>query len=157
VTIPPDAYRALVVSYVEGLERMGIRKVGVWSWHGGNFTFLRELGETYDGTARLACYSDLERFIQLMTDAHAGGLETSTMLAAHPELVRPFDGVRGYTAAEPGWLDRLFVEGIRPISETGVLGDLTGANAEAGEAIFRALADEVAAFLRRELGLSSAR
>jgi creatinine amidohydrolase len=169
VTVPPDAYRALVVSYIEGLERMGIRKIGVWSWHGGNFTFVRELGETYEGAAQLACYSNLARFIELMlsagaeggvnapeTDVHAGGLETSTMLAAHPELVRPYDDVKGYTAAEPGWLERLFVEGIRPISETGVLGDVTGANAEAGEAIFAALADEVAGFLRRELSLRGA-
>jgi creatinine amidohydrolase/Fe(II)-dependent formamide hydrolase-like protein len=89
------------------------------------------------------------------TDVHAGGLETSTMLAAHSELVRPFDGVRGYTAAEPGWLERLFVEGIRPISETGVLGDLAGANAEAGEAIFSAVADELAGFFRAELDLAA--
>jgi creatinine amidohydrolase len=89
------------------------------------------------------------------TDVHAGGLETSTMLAAYPELVRPFSGVKGYTAAEPGWLQRLFVEGIRPISESGVLGDPTGANAEAGEAIFSAVADEMAGFFRAELGLSA--
>ena len=168
ITIPPDAYRALVVSYVEGLERMGIRKVGVWSWHGGNFGFVRELGETYDGVARLACYADLDRFFELMlavgaehgvdapeTDAHAGGLETSTMLAVRPDLVRPFDGVTGYTAAEEGWLQRMFAEGIRPVSETGVLGDVRGANAEAGEAIFAALADEVAGFFHAELGLAA--
>lgn len=168
VSIPPDAYRELVASYVEGLERMGIGKVGVWSWHGGNFAFVREFVDGYEGEARVAGYSDLTRMLELMlaagatagvhapeTDVHAGGLETSTMLAAHPELVRPFDGVKGYTAAEPGWLQRLFVEGIRPISESGVLGDLTGANAEAGEAIFAAIADEVAGFFRVELDLAS--
>ena len=169
VTVPPDAYRALTVSYLEGLERMGIRKIGLWSWHGGNFGFVRELADGYDGTAQVAGYSNLGRFIELMlqggaaaglnapeTDAHAGGLETSTMLAAHPDLVRPFDGVEGYTAAEPGWLERLFVEGIRPISESGVLGDVRGANAAAGEAIFVALADELAAFFSAELGLAQA-
>jgi creatinine amidohydrolase len=168
VSIPPDAYLALVTSYVEGLERMGISKVGLWSWHGGNFTFVREFVDGYEGEARVAGYSNLTRMLELMmsagaaggvhapeTDVHAGGLETSTMLAAHSELVRPFDGVRGYTAAEPGWLERLFVEGIRPISETGVLGDLAGANAEAGEAIFSAVADELAGFFRAELDLAA--
>jgi creatinine amidohydrolase len=167
VTVPPDAYRALVVSYLEGLERMGIGKIGVWSSHGGNFGFVRELAAEYAGEARLAGYSDLSRFVEVMleaagatglhapeTDVHAGGLETSMMLAEYPELVRPFDRIEGYTAAEPGWLDRLFVEGIRPISESGVLGDLTGANAGAGEAIFGALADELAAFFVRELELA---
>jgi creatinine amidohydrolase len=167
VTVPPDAYRALAVSYLEGLERMGIGKIGVWSWHGGNFGFVRELAADYDGVAQLAGYSDLEGFVETMmraaadvglqapeTDWHAGGLETSTMLAAYPELVRPFDGIQGYTAAEPGWIERLFVEGIRPISESGVLGDVRGANAEAGDAIFAALADEVAAFFSAELDLA---
>ena len=167
VTVPPDAYRALTVSYLEGLERMGIRKIGLWSWHGGNFGFVREFTDGYDGAARIAGYSDLLRFFELMaeaaaatglivpeSDAHAGGLETSTMLAERPELVRPFDDVEGYTAAEPGWLERIFAEGIRPISPSGVLGDVAGANAQAGEAIFAALADELAAFFASELELA---
>lgn len=87
------------------------------------------------------------------TDVHAGGLETSLMLAAFPDLVRPFDGVQGYVAAEPGWLQRIFEEDIRPISESGVLGDLKGANPEVGEALFAALADELAGYFTRELGL----
>ena len=166
VTVPPDAYRDLVVSYLEGLERMGIRKIGLWSSHGGNFGFVGELASEYGGQAMVAGYSDLGRFLEVMmgaaaehglhppeTDVHAGGLETSMMLAAYPELVRPFDGVEGYTAAEPGWLPRLFAEGIRPLSETGVLGDVSGANPEVGKAIFAALADELAAYFTRELRL----
>ena len=129
VTVPPNAYRALVVSYLEGLERTGIRKVAVFSSHGGNFGFVRDLTAEYDGDLTLAGYSDLERFLEVMmaaaaevglqapeTDVHAGGLETSMMLAAYSGLVRPFDGVEGYTAAEPGWLQRIF-EDIRPVSE----------------------------------------
>jgi creatinine amidohydrolase len=167
VTIPPDAYRVLTVSYVEGLERMGIRKVALWSWHGGNFAFVREFADGYDGLAQIAGYSDLMGFVGVMaeaaartglvapeTDVHAAGLETSTVLAERPELVRPFDRVEGYTAAEPGWLDRLFSEGIRPLSASGVLGDVTGANAPAGELIFAALADALAAFFASELELA---
>ena len=45
------------------------------------------------------------------TDVHAGGLETSMMLAAFPEFVRPLDQVTGYTQATPGWLERIFAEG----------------------------------------------
>jgi creatinine amidohydrolase len=170
VTVPPEAYRELVVAYLEGLERMGIEKIGVWSSHGGNFAFVGELVGTRRGTARLAGYSDLGRFVDVMlaaagdvglhapeTDVHAGGLETSMMLAAYHELVRPFDGVEGYTAAEEGWLERMFADGIRAVSETGVLGDLRGANAEAGAAIFAALADELAGFFAAELGLELAK
>ena len=166
VTVPPDAYRALVVSYVEGLERMGIRKIAVFSSHGGNFAFIRDLVAGYAGAATLAGYSDLGRFLGVMieaaaeaglhapeTDVHAGGLETSMMLAAYGETVRPFDGVEGYTAAEPGWLDRIFEDGIRPVSESGVLGDVRGASPAIGVALFAALADELASYFIGELGL----
>jgi len=166
VTVPPDAYRELVVSYLEGLERMGIRKIAVFSSHGGNFGFVRDLEAEYESEATLVGYSDLGRFLEVMiaaaaelgldapeTDAHAGGLETSMMLAAYPDLVRPFDGVHGYTAAEPGWLQRIFEEGIRPISESGVLGDVRGANREVGDALFAALAEELAGYFTRALDL----
>ena len=166
VTVPSAAYHALVGAYLEGLERMGIRKIAVFSAHGGNFGFVGELARGWSGEARVAGYSDLGRFLEVMlraarelgldvpeSDAHAGGLETSMMLSAYPELVRAFDGVEGYTAGEPGWLDRIFAEGIRPVSESGVLGDVRGANAQAGEAILAALAAELAAFFERELDL----
>ena len=169
VTVPPDAYQALVVSYLEGLERMGIRKIALFSWHGGNFGFVQEFVDSWDGTAQVAGYADLGRFIELMmqtaaahglhvpeTDVHAGGLETSMMLAAFPDLVRPFGEVNGLIAAEPGWLERIFAEGIRPVSETGVLGDVRGANAEAGEAIFAAMAEELAGFFADQLQLDCA-
>jgi creatinine amidohydrolase len=166
VTVPPDAYRELVVSYLQGLERMGIRKIAVFSSHGGNFGFVRDLTAEYDGEATLAGYSDLGRFVEVMmaaaaelgldapdTDTHAGALETSMMLAAYPDLVRPFDGVDGYTAAEPGWLERIFEKGIRPVSESGVLGDVRGANREVGDALFAALAAELAGYFTRALDL----
>jgi creatinine amidohydrolase len=169
VTVQQDAYRALVVSYLEGLERMGVRKIAIFSSHGGNFGFVGELVGSWEGEAKLAGYADLRRFIEVMmvaaaeaglqapeTDAHAGGLETSMMLATFPELVRPFDGVVGYTAAEPGWLERIFAEGIRPVSESGVLGDVSGASAPVGEALFAGMADELATFFARELQLERA-
>ena len=63
------------------------------------------------------------------------------------------DEVEGYTAAEPGWLQRIFEEGIRPVSESGVLGNVRGANREVGDALFAALANELAGHFTRELGL----
>jgi creatinine amidohydrolase len=169
VTVPPDAYHALVVAYLEGLERTGIRKIAVFSSHGGNFGFVGEAVDRWEGKAQLAGYSDLRRFLAVMlesaakaglaapeTDVHAGGLETSMMLAAYPSLVRPFEGVEGYRTAEPGWFERLFAEGVRPLSPSGVLGDVRGATAAVGEALIAALADELAGFFARELGLELA-
>jgi creatinine amidohydrolase len=166
--VPSDAYRALVGSYLEGLERTGIGKIAVVSTHGGNFEFAAKLAADWPGEARIACYSDLGRFLDIcrhasaqaglplpLTDAHAGGMETSMMLASFPEFVRPFHGVSGYTAAEPGWRERVFA-GIHNLSLTGVLGDVRGSNASAGEAVFAALSEELADFFARELDVGLA-
>jgi creatinine amidohydrolase len=167
VTIPEGAFREVVLAYVEGLERMGIREVAVFSTHGGNFAFLKELSETVQRPgAKLIAYSDLVGYLAVMmdgarsaglvppaSDAHAGGLETSQALYAFPELVRPFEQVSGYTEAEEGWLDRILTEGIRAVSESGVLGDPSGASAAAGKAIFDALADELARWIGEAFGV----
>ena len=49
-------------------------------------------------------------------------------------------------------MDRLHNEGMKALSPNGVLGRPAGANATAGKAICDALADELAAWVRRETG-----
>lgn len=73
-------------------------------------------------------------------DLHAGYTETSLMLALAPDLVRP-------SAATPGpspTIADLIRHGVRPLSESGVLGDPSGATPEAGIEIFRRLTDDLA-------------
>ena len=83
------------------------------------------------------------------TDVHAAGLETSTDARCPPQFVRPFDGVKGYTAAEPGWLERLFVDGKAIARSARTVSSATSRaqTPRVGEAIFAALADELAVFL----------
>jgi creatinine amidohydrolase len=88
------------------------------------------------------------------TDAHAGGLETSQMLFVFGEdRIDVPPGLEGYVAAEPGWLDRVPVEGMRALTPNGVLGRPAGATAAAGAAICAALAAELAGWMTRELSL----
>ena len=47
------------------------------------------------------------------------------------------DGVEGYTAAEPGWMERIWADGIAALSSTGVLGDPSGATAAGGSGDLR--------------------
>ena len=91
------------------------------------------------------------------TDVHAGALETSVGLALFGGLVGDHDGVEGYTAAEPGWMERIWADGIAALSSTGVLGDPSGATAATGQAIFDALADELAGWIAREFDVPLAR
>ena len=114
----------------------------------------------------MIAYDDLLGFVRVMdeaartyglvapeTDAHAGALETSVGLALFGGLVGDHDGVEGYTAAEPGWMERIWADGIAALSSSGVLGDPSGATAAAGQAIFDALADELAGWIAREFHL----
>jgi creatinine amidohydrolase len=164
VSVDAGVYESLVRSYLEGIERMGIGRVGIFSSHGGNFRFVDEFIQSYKGPLHLAGYSDLGQFVQVMrdaaaaagvevpdTDIHAGGLETSCMLAEFPHLVRPFAEVTGLTTADADWLGRMLREGVRAFSETGVLGEPRDATAEAGAAILGAIADELADFFTDNL------
>jgi creatinine amidohydrolase len=81
-----------------------------------------------------------------VTDVHAGLLETSQALHLFPQLVRSFEDVVGYVEAQPGWLDRLFAEGVKALSPNGVLGDPRGATADAGRLIIDSLAGRIAAW-----------
>jgi creatinine amidohydrolase/Fe(II)-dependent formamide hydrolase-like protein len=83
-------------------------------------------------------------------------METSQMLDAYPDAVRPFADVVGYTAAEADWQERLWAEGIHGLTENGVLGDPRPATAEAGAATTAAIRDELVRWICDELGFTRA-
>jgi creatinine amidohydrolase len=71
-------------------------------------------------------------------DAHAGELETSVMLALAPERVWWERAVAGETRPVGELMDALRSGGVRAVSDSGVLGDPTGAGAERGRALLDA-------------------
>lgn len=80
-------------------------------------------------------------------EPHAGRTETSMMLAARPNTVRMRDAVRGNTRPIAELMPELRTGGVRAVSDSGILGDPTGAAAEEG----RALLDDLASALVREV------
>lgn len=166
VSLSRETFGGWIEAHVQAFERVGILRVAIFSGHGGNFAFIGELAKSYAGSARVIAYDDLLGFTRVMdaaarscgleapeTDVHAGSLETSLVLArCEPGLVRDFTGVDGYTAAEEGWMDRIWSDGLAALTSTGVLGDPAGSSAEAGEAIFEALVAELADWIAREFG-----
>jgi creatinine amidohydrolase len=170
VTVTPEVFGGLVIAHIEAFERMGIRRVALFSGHGGNFTELGRIAARYEDASpatTVIAYDDLVRFIDVfmeagrsvgldppVTDAHAGLLETSVALALfEPGEVRPWQEVEGYTAAEPGWLERLMSSGVHEASSNGVLGSPAAATPEAGRVLIDALAAELATWITTELGL----
>ncbi len=73
-------------------------------------------------------------------DPHAGHAETSLMLTIAPAEVRLDRAVAGPIPT----LDQLVRHGVRPLSDSGVLGDPTTANAADGEQLFHRFADQLA-------------
>jgi creatinine amidohydrolase len=171
VHLPEEVVRGYVVAYVTAFSKLGVDKIALISSHGGNFSLLGEIARSYpgvDGGPQVIAYDDLPEYLAVMkraaaaaglevpeTDAHAGGLETSQMLYLRgAEAITVPPGLEGYVEAERGWLDTLLNEGIHALSPIGVLGRPDGATAAAGEAICRALADELAAWIAAELGVA---
>jgi creatinine amidohydrolase len=172
VTFSEELFGGAIDAYVEAFERMGIENVVIFSGHGGNLDFLGRYEAAHaekDSSLRLIAHHDLWGYVDAMfagaraggfepvpTDIHAGGVETSQGLALFPELVRPFDGVDGYTDGEEGWLERMLRDGMKSVSPSGVLGDVTPSTAAAGEQIFRHITDYLVGWITESLGYERA-
>jgi creatinine amidohydrolase len=65
-------------------------------------------------------------------DPHAGRAETAMQLALHPQRVDMSRAVAGDTRPLAELLPALRAGGVRAVSESGILGDPTGANAAEG-------------------------
>jgi mycofactocin precursor peptide peptidase len=76
-------------------------------------------------------------------DPHAGHVETSLQLALHPEHVRAGRAVAGDLRPLTELLPLLQQGGVRAVTDTGVLGDATTANAAEGRRIFAQLVDDL--------------
>jgi creatinine amidohydrolase len=171
VHLPEELLGGTIAAYVDAFERLGLRDVAIFSAHGGNFAFLGRYRDEHDarGSAtRLIAYDDIAAYVRAMfagarrgglepcaSDVHAGGVETSQMLTVRPELVRSFAGVEGYTLAEDGFLDQVLEEGLLAVTDTGVLGDVSGSSAVAGAGIFDALTAELVRWIVGALGFTA--
>jgi mycofactocin system creatininase family protein len=80
-------------------------------------------------------------------DAHAGRTETSIMLALAPGHVLRGEARAGQRAPIADLLPQLQANGVRAVSDNGVLGDPTGARAEEGRELLRAATRDLATML----------
>lgn len=110
--------------------------------HGGNLDALRLAVGTLRREHRDAAWCNCTA---PGADAHAGHTETSVLLHLSPLHVRDHASVSGNAAPLAELMPHLRTGGLAAVSDSGVLGDPTGASAEAGAAIF---AEMVAGCLR---------
>jgi creatinine amidohydrolase len=155
LTLPSDLLSGIAVSVARALSDHGLNRLVFVNGHGSNCAPL-------DASARTLVHDDIHVFVfnwwqaaagkitELFPDAtaHAGSLETSLMLAIHPDWVRQ---ERISEAAGSGsW--GTFIEGVQvgfdaiEFSEAGNVGDPRLADPEKGRAVLTAACGSLSRF-----------
>jgi creatinine amidohydrolase len=153
VSISAATLHAVVRDIAESLRRSGVDALILVNGHGGNYVLRNVVQESVGTGTRMALFpgsadwdtARTEAGIQTPahSDMHAGEVETSILLHAHPELVRP-----GYESSDFLADDRrhLLTLGMPAYTESGVIGRPSLATAGKGKEILAALVDSFAEY-----------
>jgi creatinine amidohydrolase len=159
--VSEDTFRAYVRDVVNGLAHHGFDRVVLVNGHGGNVDALREV------TGTITRHDDAYAVPFTWFDAvgehtsemgHGGPLETSLLLATHPDLVDPERLEAARDGGSDGWGEwsgrvNLAFDSAE-FTDNGTVGDPTAATAEWGEELLdlaaAALADLLAAVAERD-------
>jgi creatinine amidohydrolase len=162
IDLRPDTLIATLIDTLRSLAAQGVEDVFVFSAHGGNVATLHDqlarlaaavpggrVRAATDLDALTACLHETARTFGVTPEAaghHAGEVETSIMLALHPELVRLDALTPGYVTptADP---QTLFCPDLRRHAPNGTVGDPRGATALRGERYLAAWTDVLVAAL----------
>jgi creatinine amidohydrolase len=147
VSISATTLAAVVADIADSLHRSGVAKLVLVNGHGGNYVLANVVQEAGGDLAlfpTLEIWEKSRREAGIVTmadtDMHAGELETSLLLHAHPDLVRPGYGSSDHLADDR---EHLLTLGLAAYTESGVIGRPSLASADKGR---DALASLVASF-----------
>jgi creatinine amidohydrolase len=154
VSISSVTLHAVVRDIAASLRRSGVDALVLVNGHGGNYVLGNVVQESSAQGESMALFPAAEDWetareragvrTSLLTDMHAGEIETSILLHAHPELVRS-----GYETADFVADDRrhLLTRGMSAYTDSGVIGRPSLGSAEKGKALLESLADSFGACL----------
>ncbi|MEU6477202.1 creatininase family protein [Streptomyces sp. NPDC047017] len=146
VSISSVTLHAVVRDIADSLRRSGVEALVVVNGHGGNYVLSHVVQEASARGERMALFPAAEDWetarvragvrTSLLTDMHAGEIETSVLLHAHPEMVRA-----GYEKADVVADDRrqLLTTGMSAYTESGVIGRPSLGSAEKGKELLASL------------------
>lgn len=150
VSISARTLFAVVTDVAESLRRSGVRNLVLVNGHGGNYV----LSNIVQEAERMALFPGLGDWTAAResagvetsadSDMHAGELETSILLHAHPDLVRPGHETGDHLADDRRHMLTL---GLEPYTESGVVGRPSLASARKGEALLASLAQSFGQYL----------
>jgi creatinine amidohydrolase/Fe(II)-dependent formamide hydrolase-like protein len=147
LSINNDTLSRLVYDIGMSVARQGIRKLVIINGHGDNTPTLCYAAQMINRDARIfVCVDtgetsdvDVEAIASTPNDVHAGEIETSTSLATRPHLVRMNLAKSSVPRFSSRYLNFSSSRGLpwyahtKRISESGVMGDPTKADAEKGQ------------------------
>ncbi len=154
VSISSRTLHSMIDDIYRSVSDAGVTSLVILNCHGGNYVLANIVQEGNARGKKMALFpsgrdwADARQSAGLATsnheDMHAGELETSILLHAHPELVRD-----GYHVAD--WVadDRrhLLTTGMGEYTQSGVIGRPSLASAEKGKAVLASLAGSFASVL----------
>ncbi|MEU4407846.1 creatininase family protein [Streptosporangium sp. NPDC023963] len=146
VSISARTLHAIITDVYDSVTRSGPTALVVVNGHGGNYVLSNVVQEANAEGRRMALFPSREDWNEaraaahlissMHEDMHAGELETSLLLHACPEVIRP-----AYQSAD--WLadDRrhLLTKGMQAYTDNGVIGRPSLATAEKGKALLDSL------------------
>ncbi|MEU4743341.1 creatininase family protein [Actinosynnema sp. NPDC023658] len=144
VSISARTLYSVVTDIADSLRRSGVPNLVLVSGHGGNYVLANVVQEAegmalFPGSGEWAAAREAAGIAtSSRTDMHAGELEASILLHAHPELVRP-----GYETSDHVADDRphMLTLGLGPYTSSGVVGRPSLASADKGRDVLAALVE----------------
>ena len=164
ISLREETFRSVCQDYCTSLARHGFKYICLLPSHGGNFKPLAAMVDELDASVgtqcRVAAFTDLMQVVNVWkhvvqqesgygarVGGHADIAESSLMLYLHPDLVREEDATAGYLPELTNEvIGRIINEGLRSVTENGILGDARGMSPEIGGKCIAALAEVMAQY-----------
>ncbi len=168
LSVSPETLSRLVYEVGRHAARHGIKKLVIVNGHGGNAPTLQFAAQMINRDAHIfTCVDsgetsdhDIAEITETSNDVHAGEVETSTSIAARPQLVDMARARKYVPRFSSQYLNFSSVRSVDwyaytgKISRSGVLGDPTKATLEKGERIWELMIRHLVAFVETLKGLT---
>ncbi|WP_193475078.1 creatininase family protein [Streptomyces griseomycini] len=153
VSLSSVTLHAVIRDIADSLRRSGVDALVLVNGHGGNYVLGNVVQESSARGERMALFPAPEDWeaarrragvvTSLLTDMHAGEIETSVLLHTRPEFLRP-----GYETSDSVADDRrhLLTLGMSAYTDSGVIGRPSRGSAEKGKELLASLADSFGAY-----------
>jgi len=168
ISLQKSTLKAIILDYSDSLVKHGFKNIIFIPSHGGNFSTVEESvkeAQTKHSTTNIIGYTDLMGYIKIINSiskeagippeesgAHAGENETSLVLALAEDLVvkdRYKPGYVGKFGKEE--TEIIFANGMKALTENGILGDPTRSNKAHGQQYLEKMVDSIVNVVKEQL------